>query len=430
MSMPTTAKHGSVLTGSFCWEFPGSPLRINISLGVISRLRAELDQHEGLRSGGAQVGGVLLGRRNTPNTLEIDDYVWVSSEGPQSEYAVNLEALERLRLVYTFVVGYFRTQADDDLRLRDAEVNFIRNHFADPTDAVLLIQTAREPYTAGFFFWMGRDVLAPLSFMDFPLDAELLRREPEPAPIEARTAPPARDSVTMRAPAPTIPNEPAQREPVNKAPAAPQRPAANPNVAAPKRPANLNVSAPKRPANLNVAAQKRSANLNPPVPEEAAKPAWVNELSTFRPSQLLLVIAGGVLLFALVFAGISTLLFQERRAPESAEKTPAAATAEFPLQLDVEAKGNGLNVRWNPQSAFVVQAREGRLVIRESDKRQTVIQLGRQELASGHLYYRSLAERLQIQLEVTDKAGTVSKESVLTLSPKSPQTNITAVPGR
>jgi len=266
--------------------------------------------------------------------------------------------------------------------------------------------------------------------MDFPLDAELLRREPEPAPIEARTAPPARDSVTMRAPAPTIPNEPAQREPVNKAPAAPQRPAANPNVAAPKRPANLNVSAPKRPANLNVAAQKRSANLNPPVPEEAAKPAWVNELSTFRPSQLLLVIAGGVLLFALVFAGISTLLFQERRAPESAEKTPAAAAAEFPLQLDVEAKGNGLNVRWNPQSALVVQAREGRLVIRESDKRQTVIQLGRQELASGHLYYRSLAERLQIQLEVTDKAGTVSKESVLTLSPKSPQTNITAVPGR
>src|ERR1700676_292197 len=186
MSIPTTAK--SARAGSFCWEFPGSPLRINISLGVISRLRADLDQHEGLASGTTQVGGVLLGRRNTPGTLEIDDYVWVSSEGPQSEYSVNLEALERLRLVYTFVVGYFRTHSDDDLRLRDEEITFIRNHFGDPTDVVLLIQTSRELYTAGFFFWMAQDVLAPLSFMDFPLDPELLRREPESLPSEVRAA--------------------------------------------------------------------------------------------------------------------------------------------------------------------------------------------------------------------------------------------------
>jgi hypothetical protein len=426
MSMPTTAK--SVLTGSFCWEFPGSPLRINISLGVISRLRAELDQHEGLSSGASQVGGVLLGRRKTPGTLEIDDYVWVTSEGPPNEYSVNLEALERLRLVYTFVVGYFRTHSDDDLRLRDEETAFVRKHFGDPTDAVLLIQTSSEPYTAGFFFWMAPDVLAPLSFMDFPLDAELLRREPESPSTEARSTQPTRDAGTvMRGPAATTLNAPAQKEPTGMTAAAPARKQpANLNVAAPKRPASLNVAA--RPASPNVAVPKKPANSNP-AREEPAKPTLVNELSTLRPSQLMLVIAGGVLLFALVFAGISTLLFQERGAPQSRQNASTTAP-EFPLQLDVEAKGNGLNVRWSPQSTAIIQAREGRLVIRESDKRQTVIQLGRQELMSGHLYYRSSAERLQIELEITDKAGTVSKESVLTLSPKSSSTNLPAAPTR
>jgi hypothetical protein len=429
MSMPTTAK--SARAGSFCWEFPGSPLRINISLGVISRLRADLDQHEGLASGTTQVGGVLLGRRNTPGTLEIDDYVWVSSEGPQSEYSVNLEALERLRLVYTFVVGYFRTHSDDDLRLRDEEITFIRNHFGDPTDVVLLIQTSREPYTAGFFFWMTQDVLAPLSFMDFPLDPELLRREPESLPSEVRAAQPTRDAgMATRVPATTTVNPPAQKEYTNLKAAAPaQKQPANRDVVTPRRPANLHVAAPQRPANLNVAAQRKRGNTNAAAQEEPAKPPWLEELSTIRPSQLMLVIAGGVLLFALVFAGISTLLFQERRDPEFRQNASVTAL-EFPLQLDVEAGGNGVNVRWNPQSAAVVQAREGRLVIRESDKRQTVIQLGRQELMSGHLYYRSSAERLQFELEIVDTAGKVSKESVLALSPKSSQTGIPSAPQR
>jgi len=423
MSMPTTAK--SALAGSFCWQFPGSPLRINISLGVISRLRADLDQHEGLASGANQVGGVLLGRRNTPGTLEIDDYVWVSSEGPQSEYSVNLEALERLRLVYTFVVGYFRTHSEDDLRVRDEEIAFIRKHFGDPADVVLLIQTSRDPYTAGFFFWMAPGVLAPLSFMDFPLDPELLRREPESLPTEVRAAQPTRDMGTAtRVPATTTVNPPAQKENTNLKAAAPaQKQPANRNVATPRRPVNLQVAATQRPVNLNVAAQTKPGNADAAVPEEPAKAPWLEELSTIRPSQLMLVIAGGVLLFALVFAGISTLLFQERRGPDSRQGASVTAP-EFPLQLDVEARGSGVNVRWNPQSAAVVQAREGRLVIRESDKRQTVIQLGRQELTSGHLYYRSSAERLQFELEIVDTAGKVLKESVLALSPKSSQTGM------
>ena len=178
MSTPTPAKNesGAFRRSAFSWTFPGSPIRIDISLDVISRLRAELEQRENLASSScaAEIGGVLLGHQKTPTLLEINDYVWVSSEEqPDSRYQLNPSQLKHLRFVYT-IVGFFRTQPKDNLGLRDEEISFVGKHFCNPTDVVLLIQTSPHRYAAGFFFWMREGVFAPVSFMDFPLDAELL----------------------------------------------------------------------------------------------------------------------------------------------------------------------------------------------------------------------------------------------------------------
>src|SRR5882672_12481093 len=106
MSIPTTAKYesGASMRSAYSWTFPGAPIRINIPFDLISRLRAELDQHENLASStpGAEVGGVLLGHQTTLTTLEIDDYVWVSSaERPGGRYHLDPSELERLRSVYS-----------------------------------------------------------------------------------------------------------------------------------------------------------------------------------------------------------------------------------------------------------------------------------------------------------------------------------------
>jgi protein TonB len=91
--------------------------------------------------------------------------------------------------------------------------------------------------------------------------------------------------------------------------------------------------------------------------------------------------------------------------------------AAFPLQLEVEAQGEGLNIRWNPQSMPVTQAREGRLAILESDQPSPrIVPLDLQQLAGGHIFYRPSTERVQFQLEIVDVSGGISKESVLALT--------------
>ena len=130
---------------------------------------------------------MLLGRPKTQTTLEIDDYIWVSSDQPGSQYHLDASELERLSAFYTFVVGYFRTQPGDEMRLRAEEITFFGKHFTDATNVALLVHTSRRPYTAGFFFGM-KSVLSPI----FPLDAELLRSQAEPRRTEAgvtRTGP-------------------------------------------------------------------------------------------------------------------------------------------------------------------------------------------------------------------------------------------------
>jgi hypothetical protein len=184
MSTSATAKSRSTAEAQavFRWTFPGAPIRIDVPIDFISRLRAELSQR--VSSGCPEVGGVLLGRRITSTTLEINSYRWVSTDQLCTRFHLDPSALERLReehlarnedILRLEVVGCFRTQAEDDLQLRDDEMRLVREHFQNPTDVVLLIRTSDKRFTSGFFFWMNADAFAPFSFMDFPLDAGLLQ---------------------------------------------------------------------------------------------------------------------------------------------------------------------------------------------------------------------------------------------------------------
>ena len=352
---------------------------------------------------------MLLGRPKTRTTLDIDDYVWVSSGQPGSQYHLDASEIQRLRSVYTFVVGYFRTQPEDNLHLRDEELTLVGKHFPDPTNVVLLIHTSRQPYTAGFFFWMNKGVLAPCSFMDFPLDAELLRIQAEPRGTEARVTRPAqevemtlpllassgKDAAEYVASASTSTAEPISESGKDVRSARRQRSPLE------RLQARLSISA----ADDGQRKQSERTETTPPLAAATSK----------KTTQQMLVTTG-IVLAALLLTGVSAFLLQDWKS-NSRQKAPVTAAA-FPLQLAVEAQGNGLNVRWNPQSAAIAQAREGHLVIVEGDKRPRIISLNPQLLTSGHVYYRSFADRLQFQLEIVDNSGKVVRESVLALSSK------------
>ena len=108
MTMPIAAKYLSgVSTESvYSCTFPGSPVRINMPLDLISRLQTDLERNERLaNSSCTEIGGVLLGRPKTQTTLDIDDYIWVSSDQPGSQYHLDASELERLSAFYTAISG-------------------------------------------------------------------------------------------------------------------------------------------------------------------------------------------------------------------------------------------------------------------------------------------------------------------------------------
>jgi hypothetical protein len=143
-----------------------------------------------------------------------------------------------------------------------------------------------------------------------------------------------------------------------------------------------------------------------PAPRPRIDAGGVQGASRF-PRNVLIV--GGVI----ALAGISVFFLRDRLWPGS---KPSGTGGSFPLQMQVESQGNGiLNVRWNPQSPAVIQAREGRLVIVERDQQTRTIALNPEQLKIGHLYYQSPVERVEFRMEIVDRSGGVAKESVLAL---------------
>ena len=85
------------------------------------------------------------------------------------------------------------------------------------------------------------------------------------------------------------------------------------------------------------------------------------------------------------------------------------------LNLAAEPMPNGLvDIRWNPASAPVVGARQGRLLITEPQRPLETLRLESDQLKAGHLAFQPLGDRVGFQMEVTDDSGVVTKGSVTT----------------
>ncbi len=117
-------------------------------------------------------------------------------------------------------------------------------------------------------------------------------------------------------------------------------------------------------------------------------------------------------------------------APQQVQaQPPVQARVESPLQVRVEPLGKGLiEVRWNPQSAALAQARVGRLVITEHNQKPRVLSLESGQLKTGHLTYQSASDSIQFDLEIVDRSGAAVKESVLALQSPTSSQQLTATP--
>jgi hypothetical protein len=248
---------------------------------------------------------------------------------------------------------------------------------------------------------MKEDAFAPVSLMDFPLDAELLRLQHESRLTDFQVIQPAED-VDRTTPSPSKTAQDGAGLAEGKEPIS----ATSDNARIGLRKSQVKLE--RRSISATGGGQIK---LIAPPGTSGIAAIW-QKISALGPKRRLL--ATSIVFAVLGFAALSIFLLQLNWL-SGPRHLPTGASAIL-LQLDVEARGDGLNIEWNPQSAPITQAREARLVILEDGKRPRIILLSPQELRNGHLYYRSLSERIQFQLEIVDMAGRFSRASVLALS--------------
>ncbi len=179
--------------------------------------------------------------------------------------------------------------------------------------------------------------------------------------------------------------------------------------------ANLIVSRPPKVAPY----PERLPETVPPMPVPVASittpsSTAISHDQSHKISRARLVIG---LVIGAVIATVGVSTFLARAHPAKTPGVPVSAPKEnFPLQVRVEILGKGLiDVRWNPQSASIAQARDGRLVITEPNQKPRILALEGEQLKTGHLTYQSAAESIEFDLEIVDRSGEIVKESVLAL---------------
>ena len=192
------------LSPDYVWAFPGSPVRIHLSLSVVSKLREQL--FTGFDPGSAkEIGGLLLGKAQAGRVDITDIRSFSATEDGYIAWSsadkVHLKSLlQKHQSDHSLpsIVGYFRSDLRGGIRLSEEDLTLSRELFSDPEQVFLIIsgQASGTP-TAGFFFWDRGSIFAEASFMQFPLDERLLATpRPSILPPAPSVLPPGQNDVS------------------------------------------------------------------------------------------------------------------------------------------------------------------------------------------------------------------------------------------
>ena len=117
---------------------------------------------------------------------------------------------------------------------------------------------------------------------------------------------------------------------------------------------------------------------------------------------------------SLLVAGLALwLLLSPSRKSEAPPTQAALAQAEpaRPLDLNATAAGETWRISWNTGATALRETRSVKLSVIENDAEKP-IDLSPEDLSSGTSGYKSAAKEIKFRLEVTDKAGSVSTDTV------------------
>lgn len=353
-STVTAAAPQTPASEAYLWSFPGSPVRIHLHLSCVARLLAEVLKTTGeTPDQSTESGGILIGRAESPEKIEIVDFLPISRDESFPRYILAPEDWRRVEQAKTALgakeglvaIGYYRSSFRDGLRLEQEDIALLQEHFPNPSNVALLIHPTRTgSSTAGFFFWDNGILESGFSFNEFPFDPAQLRQEIEQqcsAALEQAAAAAARRRATERKPAPS---------------------------------------------------PKRKRLILP-----------------------LTIVLSSLIACALGAAGY--FLWSSRSRIEPAMRSGGeAAISATPLGLRVQTQSEDLLLSWSRSAPALQQSSvSGVLTILDGDLPPREIRLGQEELrTTGSIVYAPLSRTIQFRLEVLGAGGKIT-ESVLAI---------------
>jgi hypothetical protein len=166
--MATTATLVPADPKRYVWHFPGSPIKVQLDLQVVQRLK------ERLRGGGARTSeeGLLFGGA-LDGAVEIRDFQ-PASNGNVANLIAALPNEQRKRSL----MGYYRTEEGETFHLNAKDVSLAEECFRKPHHVFLMIHSnGLDCPSATFFFHDGDRKMADVAFLEFPFDPALLAIE-------------------------------------------------------------------------------------------------------------------------------------------------------------------------------------------------------------------------------------------------------------
>lgn len=369
-------------SATITWSVPECPFTVQASARVLDDIRlAVTDAFFSLPRGGAEIGGLLLGKFDH-SRLIISGYAALACEhayGPS--FTLSPPDEERLTVLLAAhanhagglrPVGWYHSHTRSGIFLSDADLGIQQRFFPEPWQVALVMKPHTfEPTRIGFFFREADgSVHASACYREGVLDPLPIRQMPSGAP----TAPPS--------------NEPPPRR---------FRPDA---VTGPGLGRVLDVAP--------VAAPAEAAEAAIPVPETTATELPAPKFLTESASSSRRWMAVGIGIVALL--GTLGAAFQVRQMwlPQVLDvlrQEPAVTTAPPALGLNTIDREGQLQINWDGNSPAVRRASDAVLEITDGGPLPVAIQLDTGHLETGAFTYARTSEKVDVKLIVHQKNG-------------------------
>jgi proteasome lid subunit RPN8/RPN11 len=390
------------------WSAPECPYSIDYSARVLDDIRlAVVDAFYSLPRGGAEIGGILLGRF-ADGRISILDYraldcehamgpSFTLSQNDQTQLADLLAAAQQHEDLQP--VGWYHSHTRSDIFLSDADQDIHKRYFPEQWQIALVLKPSTFEPTRGGFFFREADgsIRGSASYQEFVVEAQPMRQIPAGGTPQM-AAPPQPLHRPNETRGPVITLEP-QVQPEAELEPEPEPEAATELEEAPEAVAESPIE------EETVETEHLALDLPAPQflqikPERSWR--WLKIVATLAVS-----------------AGIGAAAYQTRASwlPPLQEKlTPLAARIRPGLPEEAKPRvalgatdDNGqLSIHWDGKAPVIRKVGKGVLEIADGASPVQAIPLDLTHLEAGAFNYSRQAERVEVRLVIGDQVKEVA----------------------